>query len=110
MLPHTTKRRLAANLKTINKQKYQRIKLHGTLITKELKKHSSRPVGGVKMGSGSWGERGKRTHCKAVDHMGEEGPAEQETKDSKPLAVNTVGVAKVGETPSLTREFIGKWG
>ena len=29
---------------------YQKIKLHGTPITKELKKHSSRPVGGVNMG------------------------------------------------------------
>ena len=36
--------------------------------------------------------------------------AHWETKDSKPLAANTVGVAKVGETPSLTGEFIGKRG
>ena len=56
---------------------------------------------------GSWVER---TCSKAMDGMGEEGLAHQETKDSKPLAVNTVGVAKVGETPSLMREFIGKWG
>ena len=29
----------------------QKIKLHGTLTTKELKKHSPRPVGGAEMGS-----------------------------------------------------------
>ena len=43
-LPHTNKRRITTNLKTINKQKCQKIKLHGTPTTKELKKHSSRLV------------------------------------------------------------------
>ena len=38
--------------KTKNKQNCQRIKLHGSLTTKELnKKHLSRLVGGVKKGS-----------------------------------------------------------
>ena len=32
--PRTTKRRITTNLKTINNQKYQEIKLHGTLTTK----------------------------------------------------------------------------
>ena len=49
--PRTIKRRITTNLKTINKQNCQNIKLHGTLITKELKKHSSRPIGGAEMGS-----------------------------------------------------------
>ena len=40
----------------------------------------------------------------------EEGLAHRKPKDSKALAVNTEGVAKVGETPSLTGEFIGNWG
>ena len=114
MLPHTTKRRLTTNLKTINNQKCQNSNLHGTLTTKELKKHSSRLKEGWRQGVGQpgrWAARqAERTRGKTVDHTGEEGPAHQETKDSKPLAVNTVGVAKVGETPSLTREFIGKWG
>ena len=44
-----------------------------------------------------------------MDPLGKEGLSHQETKDSKPLAVNAVGVVKVGETPSLTGEFVGKW-
>ena len=51
MLPHTTKRRITTNLKTINNQNCQNSKLYGTLTTKELKKHSSRLVGGAEMGS-----------------------------------------------------------
>ena len=38
MLPRTTKRRITTNLKSINNQKFQKIKLHGTPTTKELKK------------------------------------------------------------------------
>ena len=45
LLPVTTKRRIANNLKTINNQNFQKIKLHGTSATKELKKHSPRLVG-----------------------------------------------------------------
>ena len=37
-LPRTTKRRITTNLKSINNQKCQKIKLHGTPTTKELKK------------------------------------------------------------------------
>ena len=37
-LPHTTKRRITANLKSTNNQKCQKIKQYGTLTTKELKK------------------------------------------------------------------------
>ena len=50
-LLHITKRRITTNLKTINNQKCQKIKLHGTLTTKELKKHSSKLVGGAEMGT-----------------------------------------------------------
>ena len=32
----------------------------------------------------------------------------RENKDSKPLTVKTVGVAAVGELPSLTGEFVGE--
>ena len=42
LLLHTTKRRKTTNLKSINNQKHQKIKLHGTLTTKELKKKSAR--------------------------------------------------------------------
>ena len=44
------------NLKTINNQNSQNIKLHGTLTIKELKKHSSRLVGGQRRVAG-WVER-----------------------------------------------------
>ena len=50
---HTTKRR-TTNLKTKNNQNCQKIKLCGSLTTKEIKKtHSSRPVGGA----GIWAKR-----------------------------------------------------
>ena len=52
LLPHTTKRRTTTNLKTKTNQNCQKIKLYGSLTTKELKKkHSSRPVGGAEMGN-----------------------------------------------------------
>ena len=54
MLPCTTKRRTTTNLKKKNIQNCQKIELHGSLTTKEIKKkHSSRPVGRAEMGS--WG-------------------------------------------------------
>ena len=84
LLPRTTKRRITTNLKTIYNQNCQKIKLHGTLRTKELKKHSPRPIGGLETGkSGSLVER---THSKVVDLAGEAGLTEWETEGSK-LAV-----------------------
>ena len=60
--PRTTKRRTTTNLKTKNNQKCQKIQLYRRPTTKELKKnHSSRPVGGVEMGS-----REERTLGKVV--------------------------------------------
>ena len=41
-LPPTTKRRKTTNLKSINNQKCQKIKLHGTLTTMELKKQTEK--------------------------------------------------------------------
>ena len=50
------------NLKTKSNQNWQKIKLHGSQTTKEMKKkHSSRPVGGEETGSPA-----ERTHSKAV--------------------------------------------
>ena len=46
-----TKRRTKINLKTKNTQNCQKIKLYGSLTTKELKKHSTTLVGGLEMGS-----------------------------------------------------------
>ena len=51
-LLHAAKRRILTNLKTKNNQSCQKIKLYGSLTTKELKKkHSSRLVGRGEMGS-----------------------------------------------------------
>ena len=79
-LPHTTKIRVTTNLKTINNQNCQNIKLHGTLTIKELMKYLSRCVGGTEMGS----QQRKRTSGKAGDGTGVEVLADQETKDSEP--------------------------
>ena len=59
LLPHATKRRVTTNLTSINNQKFQKIKLHGTLTTKELKKQSTRTTRPVR-----W--QMERTHGKAV--------------------------------------------
>ena len=52
LLPCTTKRKITTNLKTKNNQNCQKIKLYRSPATKELKKHSSRLVGGAEMGNG----------------------------------------------------------
>ena len=59
-LPHTTKRRITTNLKSINNHKCQKIKLHGTLTTKELKKQSSRPTRPVRQVEGENPLQGSR--------------------------------------------------
>ena len=48
------KRKITNNLIKKKKQDCQKIKLHGSLTTKELKKHSSRLVGGAETGSLGW--------------------------------------------------------
>ena len=50
-LPHTTKRRITTHLKTMNNQKCQKIKLHGSPTARELKKQSPRLGRGV---DGRW--------------------------------------------------------
>ena len=60
LLPHTTKRRITTNLKSINIQKCQKImELHGILTTQELKKQPTH------------GE--VRTHSEVADHEGRTG-------------------------------------
>ena len=63
----TTKRRTTTNLKTKNNQNCQKVELYGSPTIKELKKkHSSRPAGGVEMGS-----QVERTPCKeAAERLG----------------------------------------
>ena len=105
--PHTTKR-TTRNFKTKNNQNCWKVKLYGSLKTKELKKkYSSRPVGGVEMGSldredswqvGSW-QSGWSHICMWVN---QEEQLWSETdcttqgssagnKDSKPLTVKPCG-------------------
>ena len=55
-------------LKNKKQAECQKIKLHGILTTKELKKHSCRLVGGAETGS-----RVQRMPSKATDHAGEVG-------------------------------------
>ena len=62
-LPRTTKR-ITTNLKTKNNQKCREIKPQGTLTTKEIKKHSSRPVGGAEMGSQAGGAGSPTFPCR----------------------------------------------
>ena len=62
-LPRTTKRRITANLKSINNHKCQKIKMHGTLTIMELNKQSTRTTRQVRQ----WTERNQG---KAADHGG----------------------------------------
>ena len=69
MLPHTTKRRITATLKSINNQKYEKIKLHGILTTTELKKQSNRTTRPVR----PWTER---NCCEVADCVSRAGCGE----------------------------------
>ena len=67
---HTTKTRTTTNLKTKNNQNCQKIDLHGSLTTRELKKkHSSRLVGGKERGNQS--RRGGAAKQQLEDWPGE---------------------------------------
>ena len=69
MLPHTTKRGITTNLKSVKNQNCQKIKLHGPLKTKELKKQSTRTTRLVR-------GRMERICGKAADHAGGAGCGE----------------------------------
>ena len=66
LLPHTTKRRITINLKSINNQKCHKIKLYGTPTTTELKKQSNKTARLVRM-------QMERNHSKVVDCVGRPG-------------------------------------
>ena len=98
MLPHTTKRKIT-NLKSIN-QKCQKIKLHGTPTTKELKKkidqnHQTGRVVDHKGGVGCSKAVGCSSYVGGADFMG-----------NRPRVDTAVGTLE--ETPSLTQESHGK--
>ena len=52
-------------------QNCQKIKLYGSLTTKELNKHSSRLVGGAQ--TGSWADMTGKKHSNVADHTGKAG-------------------------------------
>ena len=66
LLPHTTKMRITTNLKSINNQKCQKIKVHGTPTTKELKK-----------------KKPEQADSNISGTMREANPREQQIKNSK---------------------------
>ena len=108
-LPRTTKRRITTNLKTINNQKCQKIKLHGTPTMKELEKHSTTQVG--KSQAAWWAEKTpcKEVNCKCWAHWKDpqwggrlSGQGWLNGKLRLRADWTTAGVATLGETPSLT--------
>ena len=81
LLPRTTKRRITTNLKSINNHKSQKIKLHGPLTTKELKKKSARTTRLVRTGSKAmWAGPAEKNCGKAVDCEGRLAEGETETQ------------------------------
>ena len=96
-LPCTTKRSITTNLKSINNQKCQKIKLHGTLTTKELKKNSIRTTRLVR-----WLTKRACWLRKTT--------VRQQTAWVRLAALRqqTQAVAALGETPPLTLESVGK--
>ena len=71
-LPCTTKRRIPTNLKSINNQKHQKIKLHGTLTTKELKKKSNRTTRAVRLWT-TWAGLAQKNHGEVASCKGKAG-------------------------------------
>ena len=124
-LPCITRRRIATNLKSINNQKCQKIKLHGTLTPMELNKQSTRTTRPVR-------QQMERNHGEAVDWAG--GASWENVTRQRPCGLGCLWqgsrlsgqgwlkgklrlrvdcglqlLAEVGQTPSLTQEFTEKW-
>lgn len=130
-LPHTSKRRITTTIKTKHNQNCQENQTAWNSNNQGVKETFIQTGGKGEDGGTEDTQQGK-----AVDHTGKVGLADwvgshitcrdtrkclwgvhettnpkgsvQETKDSKPLAVKTVGVALEGETPSLTVESVRK--
>ena len=96
--PHPTKRRITTNLKSINYQKCQKIKLHGNPTTEELKKKSTRTTRPVRLQS-------TPASLEKPRGTGRAGLTEGETETQRWLWATAV--ATVGETPSFTQS-VGK--
>ena len=95
LLAHKTKSRIATKLKSINNQKCQKIKLHGTPTTKELNKFSQthRRDGDVQLGR----QKGPLARQRTVG-------ARWGWLNVKLKTQASWGFATVGETPSLTQQ------
>ena len=110
--PCTTKRRTTTHLKTKINQNCQKIELNGSPAMKELKK---KPF--IQTGRRNWLEDLAVPHLH-VDKVGgttgeRDRPCNPEfqPREIKPQNLwlkKPVGVAAVGETPSLTGEFVGE--
>ena len=109
LLPDTTKRRIKTNLKTINNQKCQKIKLHGTLITMELKQQSNKTT--------KTSKAAERNHSEAADHGGEAscgeapgcmGGADLRGNKNSDVAVDYSGCHSGRNSQSHRREFTEK--
>ena len=130
--PDTTKRRTTTNFKTKNNQSCQKIELHGSPTTKELKKKcSSRLVGGAAgvektrsktaarepgWARHSWWSGQSHIHLQInqeeqlgskTDHT-TQGSNVGKRRPQNLRLKKAVGFAAAGETPSLTGEFTGE--
>ena len=98
-LPHTTKMKITTSPKSINNQKHQKIKLHGTPTTKKKINQNNQTstaadhVGWLRKAVARW----RATQA---------GLTEGKTETQRWLWA--VAVAIAGESPSLTEEFVGK--
>ena len=111
-LPCTTKRRITTNLKSINNQKHQKIKLHGTPTTKEVKEKSTRTTRPVRWTTRADSEK----PCEGTEGRGWLHSSELHGRDWLKGKTETwswlwatAGVAPVGDTSSLARESVGKF-
>ena len=107
-LPRTTKRRITTNLKSINNQKCQKIKLHGTPTTKELKKkiNQKNQTGQGADHSGWLRKTAVKWQTLGPGMTADLGglPGRGWLKGTQKWLWATAGVAPVGEPPSLTWE------
>ena len=76
---------ITTNLKSINNQKRQKIKLHGTLITKEIKKKSTRRKRPVCQDKEIWPKSNNRT--KLQKELSDEEIANQFDREFKALVI-----------------------
>ena len=104
-LLRTTKRRITTNVKLINNQKHQKIKLHGTPTTKELKKKINENNLTYKVAdSVGWL---RKTGLLSLAGCAEGANLRGKLRLRADCGLQ-LGFATVGDTPSLTGQFVEK--